>query len=100
MSTSAEKNAQPDRPSPRSTIGDHNDGQDDTLAEHQGTAKKGFRFWAIIASLLVATFLSALDLTGKFVVGSADSRLRRLAGRSQARGPRGRLHWLPLAIAC
>jgi len=64
MSTTAEK--QPvSEGQPGSTIGDHNDGQDTTLADHQGTAKKGFRFWAIIASLLVATFLSALDLTGE-----------------------------------
>jgi len=49
-----------------STIGDYHDGQDATLTDHQGTTKKGFRFWAIIASLLVATFLSALDLTGEF----------------------------------
>ncbi len=70
MSTAAEKTAlaegqgqlQTDKTSiqPGSTIGDHT-----TLADHQGTAKKGFRFWAIIASLLVATFLSALDLTGE-----------------------------------
>jgi hypothetical protein len=31
-----------------------------------GAAPKDLRFWLIIFNLLIATFLSALDLTGKY----------------------------------
>jgi hypothetical protein len=43
--------------------------REETIREVEGgsTPPKDIRFWLIIMSLLVATFLSALDLTGKKV---------------------------------
>jgi hypothetical protein len=43
------------------------DAREETIREVEGgsTPPKDMRFWLIIMSLLVATFLSALDLTGK-----------------------------------
>ena len=38
-----------------------------TLAPPEEKAPKGFRFWMIIVCLLIATFLSALDLTGVYI---------------------------------
>jgi hypothetical protein len=46
---------------------DDENAREETIREAEGgsTPPKDIRFWLIIMSLLVATFLSALDLTGK-----------------------------------
>ena len=44
-------------------------GEEDTIREEEvvHTAPKDMRFWLVMVGLLFATFISALDLTGKFV---------------------------------
>ena len=46
------------------SLGQEGDKGDAVGAEGGGRQKKGVRFWLIICSLLVATFIAALDLTG------------------------------------
>lgn len=44
-------------------------GEEDTIIEHDAvnTTPKDTRFWLVMVGLLFATFISAVDLTGKFI---------------------------------
>ena len=48
----------------------HETTREETVQEHDSAnaTPKDIRFWLIILGLLIATFISALDLTGKLFI--------------------------------